>query len=67
MCKAFATEMLFRVMDRVISVHGAMGLTNELQLEEGLRLARILRVPDGTGEIQRRTIARRLLAGDTNF
>ncbi|TVT30686.1 acyl-CoA dehydrogenase family protein [Marinobacter vinifirmus] len=67
MCKAFATEMLFRVMDRIISVHGAMGLTNELQLEEGLRLARILRVPDGTGEIQRRTIARKLLAGDTDF
>lgn len=67
MVKAYATEMLFRVMDRAIQVHGAMGLTNELHLEEGLRLARILRVPDGTGEIQRRTIARRLLAGDTDF
>lgn len=67
MCKAFATEMLFRVMDRAISVHGAMGLTNELHLEEGLRLARILRVPDGTGEIQRRTVARKLLGGDTRF
>lgn len=67
MVKAYATEMLFRVMDRAIQVHGAMGLTNELHLEEGLRLARILRVPDGTGEIQRRTIAKRLLAGDVEF
>jgi acyl-CoA dehydrogenase len=67
MVKAYATEMLFRVMDRAIEVHGAMGLTNELKLEEGLRLARILRVPDGTGEIQRRTVARRLLAGDMEF
>lgn len=67
MVKAYATEMLFRVMDRAIQVHGAMGLTNEMQLEEGLRLARILRVPDGTGEIQRRTVARRLLAGDSDL
>lgn len=67
MVKAYATEMLFRVMDRAISIHGAMGLTNELHLEKGLRLARTLRVPDGTGEIQRRTIARRLLAGDMDF
>lgn len=64
MVKATATEMFFRVMDRVIQVHGAMGLTNELRLEEGLRLARTMRIPDGTGEIQRRTIVRQILAGD---
>lgn len=65
--KAYASEMLSRVMDRAIQVHGAMGLINELRLEEGLGLARILRVPDGTGEIQGRTIARRLLGGDVRF
>lgn len=65
--KAYTTEMLFRVMDRAVQVHGAMGLTNELGLEEGLRFARVLRIPDGTGEIQRRTIARQLLAGDTEI
>ncbi|MBN9477547.1 MAG: acyl-CoA dehydrogenase [Bordetella sp. SCN 67-23] len=64
MVKAHATEMLNRVMDRSIQVHGAMGLTNELRLEEGYRLARQMRIPDGTGEIQRRTIARQLLKGD---
>lgn len=62
--KAAATEMLGRVMDRSMQVHGAMGLTNEMRLEEGLRFARTLRIPDGTSEIQRRTIARRLLDGD---
>lgn len=67
MVKAFCTEMLFRVMDRAVQVHGALGLSNELRLEEGLRHARIVRIPDGTGEIQRLTIARRLLAGDTRF
>lgn len=65
--KASATEMLCRVMDRCMQVHGGMGLTNELRLEEGFRFARIMRIPDGTSEIQRRTIARRLLGGDTAF
>lgn len=63
MVKAFSTEMLGRVMDRSIQVHGGMGLTNELRLEEGYRFARVMRIPDGTGEIQRRTIARQLLTG----
>jgi acyl-CoA dehydrogenase len=61
MVKAFSTEMLGRVMDRSIQIHGGMGLTNELRLEEGYRFARVMRIPDGTGEIQRRTIARQLL------
>lgn len=63
MVKCFATEALFRVMDRCIQVHGAMGLTNELRLEAGFRFARIMRIPDGTAEIQRRTIAAELLSG----
>jgi acyl-CoA dehydrogenase len=63
MVKCFATEMLFRVMDRCIQVHGAMGLTNELRLEAGFRYARTMRIPDGTAEIQRRTIATELLNG----
>ncbi|MGH8785828.1 MAG: acyl-CoA dehydrogenase family protein, partial [Cupriavidus necator] len=65
--KASATEMLCRVMDRCMQVHGGMGLTNELRLEEGFRYARTMRIPDGTSEIQRRTIAKRLLDGDTSF
>ncbi|MFC4707303.1 MULTISPECIES: acyl-CoA dehydrogenase family protein [Paraburkholderia] len=65
--KASATEMVGRVMDRAIQIHGGMGLTNELRLEAGFRWARTMRIPDGTSEIQRRTIARRLLDGDTAF
>jgi acyl-CoA dehydrogenase len=67
MTKAFCTEMLNRVMDQCIQIHGAMGLTNELRLEQGYRMARILKIPDGTAEIQRRTIAKCLLAGDTDL
>lgn len=64
MVKMHATEMLNSVMDQCIQVHGAMGLTNELRLEAGYRWARLLRIPDGTTEIQLKTIAGRLLAGD---
>ncbi|MGH8785474.1 MAG: acyl-CoA dehydrogenase family protein [Cupriavidus necator] len=65
--KTSATEMVGRVMDRCIQIHGGMGLTNELRLETGYRWARTLRIPDGTSEIQRRTIARRLLEGDVSI
>jgi acyl-CoA dehydrogenase len=60
-------EAAERVLDRAIQIHGGMGLSNELPLEEGARIARTCRIPDGTAEIQRRTIARQLLRGDTVF
>ena len=65
--KAYAVERTQEVYDRAIQVHGGMGLTNELPLNEGFRIARTLRIPDGTGEIQRRTIARQMLRGDVVF
>jgi len=65
--KAYCVEATERVMDRAIQIHGAMGLSNELLFNEGYRIARTLRIPDGTAEIQRRTIARQLLRGDTVF
>jgi acyl-CoA dehydrogenase len=67
MIKAFTTEMAFRVVDRCMQILGGMGLTNEMKLEKVWRWARSMRVPDGTAEIQRRTIARRLLKGDRSF
>ncbi len=65
--KAYAVEKAQECYDRAIQVHGGMGLSKELPLEEGFRIARTLRIPDGTGEIQRRTIARQMLRGDTAF
>jgi acyl-CoA dehydrogenase len=44
-----------------------MGLSNEMGLEEAFRIARTWRIPDGTSEMQRRTIAGRLLRGDVVF
>jgi acyl-CoA dehydrogenase len=65
--KYFGTEMAFRVYDRCVQICGATGLSNELGLEEGLRWARATRIPDGTSEIQRRTIATQLLDGELVF
>ena len=65
--KAYAVEMCQAVCDRAIQIHGGMGLSNELHLEEAFRIARTLRIPDGTSEVQRRTIAGQLLRGDTVF
>ncbi len=65
--KAYSVEAAQRVMDRAIQIHGANGLSSELQFQEGFRIARTLRIPDGTSEIQRRTIARQLLRGDVVF
>ncbi len=67
MVKLHCTEIANRVFDRCIQVHGAMGLTNELRLEAGYRFARSMRIPDGTSEIQRRTIAREMLANGVSF
>ncbi|PSR23733.1 MAG: acyl-CoA dehydrogenase [Sulfobacillus acidophilus] len=65
--KAFNTEMAGRVIDRAIQIHGGLGLTNDFRLEAAYRWARVVRIPDGTGEIHRRTIARQLLRGDMEF
>lgn len=65
--KARCTEMVGKVLDEAIQIHGGLGLTNELGLEAGYRYARMLRIPDGTSEIQRRTIAKRLLSGDLSL
>ncbi|MDI6858387.1 MAG: acyl-CoA dehydrogenase family protein [Dehalococcoidia bacterium] len=67
MSKAYAIEMCQRAYDRAIQIHGGMGLSSELALEEGFRIARTARIPDGTSEIQRRTIFRQLQRGDTTF
>ena len=67
MIKLHCTEAANRIFDRCMQVHGGMGLTNELRLEAGYRFTRSMRIPDGTSEIQRRTIARELLANGVNF
>lgn len=62
--KVYCTEMCGRVVDRAVQVHGGMGYMKELDIERMYRDARILRIYEGTSEIQRMIIAGDLLGGD---
>jgi acyl-CoA dehydrogenase len=59
--KISGAQMVFRVADRMLQVHGGMGYTREIPIERILREVRVYRIFEGTDEIQKRTIARNLL------
>ena len=65
MTKAYSVQVGYRAVDRAMQTHGAMGFTNELGLTEAWHALRIVNVADGTNEILNRTVAQRLLKGDT--
>jgi acyl-CoA dehydrogenase len=67
MTKAYSVQVGWRAVDRAIQTHGAMGFTNEVGLTEAWHSLRIVNVADGTNEILNRTIAQRLLKGDTEI
>ncbi|HJR45357.1 MAG TPA: acyl-CoA dehydrogenase family protein [Actinomycetota bacterium] len=56
--KLYASEMVNRVADRMIQVHGGMGWMRELPLERIYRLVRIFTLVEGTSEIQKYIIAK---------
>ena len=58
--KLYATEMVNRVVDRMIQVHGGMGWMRELPLERMYRFVRIFTLVEGTSEIQKYIIAKTL-------
>ena len=59
--KLYATEMLARITDEAVQIHGGMGLMSDLPLARFWRDARVERIWDGTSEIQRHIIGRDLL------
>ena len=61
MAKLAGAEMIWRVADRVLQIHGGTGYTKELPIERVMRDVRVYRIYEGTDEIQRRSIARNLL------
>lgn len=63
MAKLHASEMVGRVTDQALQLHGGYGFTRELPLERHVRDARILRIYEGASEIQRTVIARGVLGG----
>ncbi|MGH2693340.1 MAG: acyl-CoA dehydrogenase family protein [Actinomycetota bacterium] len=58
--KLYASEMVNRVVDRMIQVHGGIGWMRELPLERIYRLVRIFPLVEGTSEIQKYIIAKTL-------
>ncbi|MGW4484466.1 acyl-CoA dehydrogenase family protein [Amycolatopsis sp. NPDC004368] len=59
--KLFCTEMLGRVADRAVQVHGGAGYLRGVTVERIYRDARLFRIYEGTSEIQKLVIARQLL------
>jgi alkylation response protein AidB-like acyl-CoA dehydrogenase len=63
--KVINDEAFFRVSDRAVQVHGAGGLRRGSPEEKLFRVARNLRIPAGTTEVQLNAIARALLRTET--
>lgn len=63
MCKLYCSEMVGRVADRVVQIHGGMGVIRGFPVERFYRDVRHYRVGEGASEIQRIVIARDLLRG----
>lgn len=61
--KLFGGTKANEIVDRVLQIHGGMGYTRELPIERWYRELRLLRIYEGTDEMQRRTIARGLIKG----
>ena len=59
--KMFGTEAAYRVLDRCIQIHGALGISTELPLERWFRDLRVKRLGEGATEVQREVIARSLV------
>ena len=64
MAKGFAVRTAAKTFDAVMQAHGAMGMTNEMELTGGYVTARLLNIADGSNEILRRTIVKEMLGGD---
>jgi len=67
MAKLLGANMVNRVVDRVMQIHGGMGYTRELPIERWYRLVRLYRIFEGTDEMQRLIISRDLLRGHTKI
>jgi alkylation response protein AidB-like acyl-CoA dehydrogenase len=61
MAKRFATDVGFQVCDEALQIHGGYGYLKDHPIERHLRDLRVHRILEGTNEIMRIIIARRLL------
>jgi alkylation response protein AidB-like acyl-CoA dehydrogenase len=61
--KFYTADVMLRVVDRAIQVHGAAGMTDDLVLSHFYRHERGARIYDGPDEVHRSSVARRILSG----
>lgn len=61
MAKRYATDVCFRICDEALQLHGGYGYIADYQVERYLRDLRVHRILEGTNEIMRVIIARKLL------
>ncbi len=61
--KYFCSEMVGRIADRAVQVHGGSGYIRGVAVERFYRDARLFRIYEGTSQIQQVIIARALLSG----
>ncbi|HEX8123933.1 MAG TPA: acyl-CoA dehydrogenase family protein [Solirubrobacteraceae bacterium] len=61
--KFFGAQVLHDVVDRALQVHGSLGYSTDLPLEQMYRFARGARFYDGPDEVHRQSVARQILRG----
>ena len=66
MAKRFATDAGFTVCNDALQLHGGYGYIKDYPVERHLRDVRVHQILEGTNEIMRLIIARRLLSADRN-
>lgn len=65
-CKLFASEMVGRVADRAVQIHGGAGYISEYAVERFYRDVRLFRIYEGTSQIQQLVIAREAIKAELN-
>ena len=60
-CKLFCAEMAGKVADRAVQIHGGSGYMAEFAVERFYRDVRLLRLYEGTSQIQQLVIARNMI------
>jgi len=60
-CKLHCTEMVGRVADRAVQIHGGAGYIVEYPVERFYRDVRLLRLYEGTSQIQQLVIAKNMI------
>ena len=64
MVKLFCSESMAEVADKALQIHGGMGFSRELPLERYFRDARILKIFEGTNEIQKLIISHSVIKNE---